>query len=616
MNSLRYVPGEWYALVTGENVVLLPAATSAEQVNGLWAKLAGATTVEALLSELLSLHRMDIAALPNFALVSRERSPHVVLRGAPELVAQGPDGEQKVSGAGIATWAERKLSASGRWNLVSGSAAPEHSFALPIQAGIVRVSSLELTCDSEQVQVAPESAAPAQQPIAAPATGEAPAKQAPVATGLAGSNDAAAIEGNEPAAQEVAASGQEPQAGPAGTAESEAAPISSVPGFSSAPAEESVPSQSAEPSADAQQPPEEPAAAGPASEAADETPATATEPEAEKPAAADEAPASSAQTASEATPAAAAAPRNSPFAMKAPKPAAVSEATVAPAPSFRTVSAEEADDDSTFIPGGRNRDQDSGVNEDTQDPEDYGQGNGDSEPSLGSMLLGARGAADTQYDTGQGDDSDTIIKPRSAGALAAPAAADEEPDEHTIIRGIKASSPAPKEDGEPKDGTESQVAITEFILARICSQRHPNPPTSAACRHCGEQLSGPAQQVRKPAMGRMIVRDQGGAREFAHALNRSVVLGRQPSASAVKAENTPRLLQVDSPSGDISRSHLHVRLEGWHVQLVDLGATNGTVLLREGQTPHRLSKNQEIMLVNGDVADLGDGVSLRFEDLP
>lgn len=117
-------------------------------------------------------------------------------------------------------------------------------------------------------------------------------------------------------------------------------------------------------------------------------------------------------------------------------------------------------------------------------------------------------------------------------------------------------------------------------------------------------------------MGRMIVSDHGGAREFAHELNRSVILGRQPNAAALKSDKEPRLLQVESPSGDISRSHLCVRVEGWHVQLVDLGATNSTVLLREGQRPRRLSRHQEIMLINGDVADLGDGVSIRFEDLP
>lgn len=267
-------------------------------------------------------------------------------------------------------------------------------------------------------------------------------------------------------------------------------------------------------------------------------------------------------------------------------------------------SAKDAEDDRTFD------------SEATQDPAQYEQEVFSEEFSLAGQLLGARGAAETVYDTGQGDDQDTIIKSRPAGPAIAAPPAEPADDEHTIIRGSSVPKSRPSSGLDAKDGTESSVSLNEFILARSCSKRHPNPPTASTCRQCGERLTAQAQQVRKPAMGRMIVSDHGGTREYAHELNRSVVLGRQPSAGAVKSDSEPRLLKVESPSGDISRSHLHVRVEGWHVQLVDLGATNGTVLLREGQRPRRLSRHQEIMLINGDVADLGDGVSIRFEDLP
>ncbi|HCJ55373.1 FHA domain-containing protein, partial [Glutamicibacter sp.] len=251
----------------------------------------------------------------------------------------------------------------------------------------------------------------------------------------------------------------------------------------------------------------------------------------------------------------------------------------------------------------------------TQDPRQYEQEAYSEEFSLAGQLLGARGAAETEYATNDGDDLETIIKPRPA-AVAAAYPVESADDEHTIIRGSSVPKTDTSSSLDAKDGTENSVSLNEFILARSCSKQHPNPPTSSTCRECGERLSGQAQQVRKPSMGRMIVSDHGGAREFAHELNRSVILGRQPNAAALKSDKEPRLLQVESPSGDISRSHLCVRVEGWHVQLVDLGATNSTVLLREGQRPRRLSRHQEIMLINGDVADLGDGVSIRFEDLP
>ncbi|MFJ5147127.1 hypothetical protein, partial [Glutamicibacter sp. NPDC088455] len=174
MNSLRYIPGDWYALVNDQHIVLLPASASAEQVNGLWASVAGKTTVEALLSELLPLYRMNIAELPNFALVSRDSAPHLVLRGAPEFTARTAAGDEKVSGTGIATWAERKLGESNSWTLSTGSANPEAAFALPISEGIVRVSSLEWGTEGDAAAGAPAGAA-----SKSPATPSAPAKAAP-----------------------------------------------------------------------------------------------------------------------------------------------------------------------------------------------------------------------------------------------------------------------------------------------------------------------------------------------------------------------------------------------------------------------------------------------------
>jgi len=72
---------------------------------------------------------------------------------------------------------------------------------------------------------------------------------------------------------------------------------------------------------------------------------------------------------------------------------------------------------------------------------------------------------------------------------------------------------------------------------------------------------------------------------------------------------------VPSPEQDISRSPLEVRLEGVSVLVVDLGSTNGSTLLRTGQLPVRLHPLEAALVVDGDVVDLGEGVTLTFEDL-
>jgi len=36
------------------------------------------------------------------------------------------------------------------------------------------------------------------------------------------------------------------------------------------------------------------------------------------------------------------------------------------------------------------------------------------------------------------------------------------------------------------------------------------------------------------------------------------------------------------------------------------------VLVREGQAPRRLGQGEEVLLHDGDVAEVGDGIALRF----
>ncbi|MDQ0769956.1 hypothetical protein QF031_002705 [Pseudarthrobacter defluvii] len=150
-----------------------------------------------------------------------------------------------------------------------------------------------------------------------------------------------------------------------------------------------------------------------------------------------------------------------------------------------------------------------------------------------------------------------------------------------------------------------------LVLARVCGQGHANPPTRAQCSACGGALLPDAAQVARPRLGRMRL-STGELLD----LDQSMVIGRQPSVSRVQGGVMPRLVQVASPGGDISRSHVEVRLEGWHVMLCDLKATNGTVLVREGQPPRRLAQNEMAILLDGDIAELGDNISLRFEEIP
>jgi hypothetical protein len=159
-------------------------------------------------------------------------------------------------------------------------------------------------------------------------------------------------------------------------------------------------------------------------------------------------------------------------------------------------------------------------------------------------------------------------------------------------------------------GQAAAAGTGPLVLARVCPGGHANPPTSGQCLTCGAQLPDVAIQVPRPRLGRLRL----STGELID-LEQSLVIGRQPSVSRVQGGIMPRLVQVASPGGDISRSHVEVRLEGWHVMLCDLKATNGTVLVRQGQPPRRLAQNEMAIVLDGDIAELGDDVSLRFEEI-
>ncbi|GAB3548833.1 hypothetical protein GCM10027404_13410 [Arthrobacter tumbae] len=179
-------------------------------------------------------------------------------------------------------------------------------------------------------------------------------------------------------------------------------------------------------------------------------------------------------------------------------------------------------------------------------------------------------------------------------------------DGQTIMRSDLQSTPQQpvQPAAEPRPGTGP------LVLARLCGQGHANPPEASDCGVCSQSLDGEPREVRRPSLGTMRI-SSGEVVE----LDQSLIIGRQPSVSRVQGRGMPKLVQVTSAGGDISRSHVEVRLDGWHVLLCDLKATNGTVLIRSGQPPRRLGESETAFLLDGDVAQLGDDIFLRFEGL-
>lgn len=96
---------------------------------------------------------------------------------------------------------------------------------------------------------------------------------------------------------------------------------------------------------------------------------------------------------------------------------------------------------------------------------------------------------------------------------------------------------------------------------------------------------------------------------MAVALDRPILLGRAPQVSRVKNDEMPRLITVESPNHDISRTHAEVRMDGPEIVVTDLTSTNGVLLTRPGAVAERLRPGVPTAVEAGAVVDLGEGVT-------
>ncbi|WP_336711542.1 FHA domain-containing protein [Arthrobacter sp. USHLN218] len=623
MPAISYRPGPWLGLVRGGTIVLLDGGTREDVAHDLWAVLAGRPTLQSVLGAVVSGYGTDLAALPEFAIISFDGKMHTILRGDVVVNTDGSEGAAELSGQGVTTWTERLLPEQEAFDVVINAGKDGACRWLPLAEGVVQLGGIRVGNDDGGTASSGTSKEDAADLVRA-ARAEAAAAQEPTAASQPQphvQDKAPARPANPAASQPQPHVQDQAPAGPANPAASQ--PQDQVtagrvlpPAF----APESVVAESCVEGPRVEEPcAEEPDALdAPASDDTLLTPGDAEDLDAEdldaedldaedsRAAETDAAHIDAAHSDGEgdieetvvhakaqranlpANPPAGDAAYSAPPA-QTPPPAVVTRAPAGPpvqalAPAKQTAS---------LI---------------------------DSVPWLTPSASARARAAESQAAEAAGRIQPSPAQPTPAQPAvptapaqpAAPAASrpplEGDHDGQTLVRSDLKNLPG----GSAAPGTPAEPPATTgpMVLARVCPQGHANPPTRSACSRCAAPLASDASEVKRPSLGKMRL-SSGEVIE----LDRPVIVGRQPAASRVQGNVMPQLVQVRSVSGDISRSHLEVRLEGWHVILGDLKATNGTMLIREGQPPRRLGQGESMILFDGDIADLGDGVSLRFEDL-
>ncbi|MHC8607162.1 hypothetical protein ACW4FP_05825 [Paenarthrobacter ureafaciens] len=630
----RYRHGDWFGVLRRGTVVLLGPETPESLVESVWELLASAPEAHEVLHEVTEAFGVSLTRIPPFGIIDSKDQLRVFLRGDLDLEVHSVSGGEQLSGRDVSTWTERRLQSPDSFSLrigSSGSAAASNGAAgptggtttaagtgplgLPVVEGVVRLAALEVVLAGvPTVAPAPGTETPAADagPVVAPADAEpvaAPADAGPVVAPGSGRVSDETVLGYTDVDLGLTIAphtdGLPVVAGPeaAGASAPETAP---------GPAEDVVPGE--DPSDEFQRDESvDPPAAAEASEDSGGVPVHTSTTDPMVPTLEtttnydhlwdktvmrnieDAAVRIVGDEDGHDVPAA-----------QVPSPP-IPEGVPLPAPKRADAESDGAAEGGTgVVPG----------------PAGAVPGTGDG--SAGQAPLGVPALIDSvpwlrSSASSEAPEPAAPARQFTSSPPAAPAPEGNDPD-HDGQTIMKSSVAADVPEGTAAGGSSTGTATGQdgagnhatgpSVLARVCGQGHANPPTYPQCASCGLALSGDAVQVPRPRLGRMRI----STGELID-LDKSLIIGRQPSVSRVQGGTMPRLVQVESPGGDISRSHVEVRLEGWHVMLCDLKATNGTVLIREGQAPRRLAQNEMAILLDGDIAELGDDISLRFEEI-
>ncbi|NHW49337.1 FHA domain-containing protein [Paenarthrobacter sp. MSM-2-10-13] len=640
LSLTRYQQGEWFGVVRNGTVVLLGPDTPHALIDTVWELLASAPEAHEVLHEVTEAFGVSLSRIPPFGIIDSKDALRVFLRGDLELVVQLGGGlqlgggEERLTGRDVTTWTERRIADATAYSArigdgtavpagipTAGGSLPVNSSplnSLPLGEGVVLLASLDASAEAAgHTESEPEvrPATVSDETMIGYTEADLGLTIAPGhminSTGSSTTAEDAVAEG--PGVAEVhgiapLAAPEEPEVPPAAPVDpvteeahaNEDPAVPEAPKKSEEPAEpeeSAVPEESVVPEEPAE--PEEPAS-GLDSEVAGVPVHTSTTdpmvPSLENTTSYDhlwdktvmrnieDAAVRSDDGSEDHDSPASPAPEDQTPPTPAPPSAAPVSAPPASAPHIQTEDVSAAAPSTGLI---------------------------DSVPWLRSGSSTPESGSDQQVAPPR---PAPVPSPQVPAAwLSAPQGSpvdeDSDHDGQTIM---KSSLPAAADGGAKAavGGPETPAVVGPSVLARMCSQGHANPPTYPQCSVCGVPVTGDAVHVPRPRLGRMRL----STGELID-LDQSLIIGRQPSVSRVQGGTMPRLIQVDSPGGDISRSHVEVRLEGWHVMLCDLKATNGTVLIREGQAPRRLAQNEMAILLDGDIAELGDNISLRFEEI-
>ncbi|MEU1881733.1 FHA domain-containing protein [Streptosporangium sp. NPDC020072] len=159
---------------------------------------------------------------------------------------------------------------------------------------------------------------------------------------------------------------------------------------------------------------------------------------------------------------------------------------------------------------------------------------------------------------------------------------------------------------------DQQAESRPLVYGVDCKNDHFNDPRVPYCAVCGIALvqrtlvpyKGP-----RPPLGVLLLDDGMTLR-----LDSDYLVGRDPERAPEVADGSVRPAKVTSPDGSVSRRHLRVALDGWDVNLVDLGSVNGTQIQPPGDPNfYDIPPNEPVAILPGTTVRIGVSRTMRYE---
>ena len=172
MRKRTWTPGGYPAAVTERGIVVLEPGNEALSQR-FWELMLEGADLAVLLQELTSAFAANLAALPSFvALIDESGEAHIAVRGAFEVVVDGPEGPTSVSGGSVITWSEHRFRTHSGWRIATPVDGPASeacrwqalSAVLPVAtlaSGTVGEVACGAPADSRVESVAWDEASPA-----------------------------------------------------------------------------------------------------------------------------------------------------------------------------------------------------------------------------------------------------------------------------------------------------------------------------------------------------------------------------------------------------------------------------------------------------------------------